>query len=403
MAELSFKTLSFKQEGSKIKVNFLKIFYFYLDDKLLSKIGDFKIKDSSIIFEKTPEKRAERKFNSLLAEGFKDLKNTISGKKTIYIHKNSGIPLIGSNSFGIVDRNTSIIDVRPITSCNLNCIFCSVDAGLSSRNQVDFVVEREYLVEEFKKLVDFKGCDVEVHLGTQGEPLLYAEIIELIKDLSSIKKVKTISMDTNGTLLTEELVDKLAEAGLTRINLSLNAMDKNLARKLAGCNYDIEKIKKIASYAAKKIELAIAPVLVPGFNDDEIKKLIEFAKKLKSNRRGYFIGIQNFLNYRFGRNPCKQMSWDKFYLMMKDLEKKTNTKLILGPEDFNIQKTKKLPKPFKKGQIIKAEILCPGRLKNEMLAVASNRVISIPTCFKKGIVKIRITRTKHNIFMGKLV
>ena len=403
MAELSFKTLSFKQEGSKIKVNFLKIFYFYLDDKLLSKIGDFKIKDSSIIFEKTPEKRAERKFNSLLAEGFKDLKNTISGKKTIYIHKNSGIPLIGSNSFGIVDRNTSIIDVRPITSCNLNCIFCSVDAGLSSKNQADFVVEREYLIEEFKKLVDFKECDVEVHLGTQGEPLLYAEIVELIKDLSSIKKVKTISMDTNGTLLTEELVDKLAEAGLTRINLSLNAMDKNLARKLAGCNYDIEKIKKIASYAAKKIELAIAPVLVPGFNDDEIKKLIEFAKKLKSNRRGYFIGIQNFLNYRFGRNPCKQMSWDKFYLMMKDLEKKTNTKLILSPEDFNIQKTKKLPKPFKKGQIIKAEILCPGRLKNEMLAAASNRVISIPNCFKKGIVKIRITRTKHNIFMGRLV
>lgn len=402
MAELSFKTLSFKQEGNKIRVSFLKIFYFYLDNNLLDKIGKFKAKGNSIIFQGISEKRAERRFNSLLAKGFRDLKNTISGKRTIYVHKNSGIPLIGSNSFGLIDRNTSIIDLRPITSCNLNCIFCSIDAGLSSKNQVDFVVEREYLVEEFKKLVDFKECNVEVHLGTQGEPLLYAEIVELIKDLSSIKKVKTISMDTNGTLLTEELVDKLAEAGLTRINLSLNAMDKNLARKLAGCDYNVEKIKKIASYAAKKIELAIAPVLVPGFNDDEMKKLIEFAKKLKSNRRGYFIGIQNFLNYRFGRNPCKQLSWDKFYLMMKDLEKKTNTKLILGPEDFNIQKTKKLPKPFKKGQIIKAEILCPGRLKNEMLVAASNRVISVPNCFKKGIVKIRITRTKHNIFMGRL-
>jgi len=369
----------------------------------LNKIGKFKAEGNSIIFQGISEKRAERRFNSLLAKGFRDLKNTVSGKRTIYIHKNSGIPLIGSNSFGLIDRNTSIIDIRPITSCNLNCIFCSIDAGLSSKNQVDFVVEREYLVEEFKKLVDFKECDVEVHLGTQGEPLLYAEIIELIKDLSSIKKVKTISMDTNGTLLTEELVDRLAEAGLTRINLSLNAMDKNLARKLAGCDYNVEKIKKIAYYATKKIELAIAPVLVPGFNDDEMKKLIEFAKKLKSNRKGYFIGIQNFLNYRFGRNPCKQMPWDKFYLIIKDLEKKTNTKLILGPEDFNIQKTKKLPKPFKKGQIIKAEILCPGRLKNEMLAVASNRVISIPNCFKKGIVKIKITRTKHNIFMGKLV
>ena len=403
MAELSFKTLSFKQEDNKTRINFLKIFYFYLDNNLLDKIGKFKAKGSSIIFEGIAEKRAERRFNSLLAKGFRDLKNTISGKRTIYVHKNSGIPLIGSNSFGLIDRNTSIIDIRPITSCNLNCIFCSIDSGISSKNQVDFIVEKDYLVEELKKLVDFKECDVEVHLGTQGEPLLYAEIVELIKDISSIEKVKTISMDTNGTLLTEELVDKLAEAGLTRINLSLNAMDKNLARKLAGCDYNVEKIKKIASYAAKKIELAIAPVLVPGFNDDEIKKLIEFAKKLKSNRSGYFIGIQNFLNYRFGRNPCKQLSWDKFYLMMKDLEKKTNTKLILGPEDFSIQKTKKLPKPFKKGQIIKAEIVCSGRLKNEMLAVASNRVISIPTCFKKGIVKIRITRTKHNIFMGRLV
>jgi len=124
---------------------------------------------------------------------------------------------------------------------------------------------------------------------------------------------------------------------------------------------------------------------------------------MKSGRKGYFIGIQNFLNYRFGRNPCKQLSWDKFYLMMKDLEKKTNTTLILGPEDFNIQKTKKLPKPFKKGQIIKAEIVCSGRIKNEMLTAASNRTISVPNCFKKGIVKIKITRTKHNIFMARLV
>ena len=403
MAELSFKTLSFKQEGNKTRVNFLKIFYFYIDNKLLAKIGDFKIKDNSIIFEKTPEKRAERKFNSLLAEGFKDLRNTISGKKTIYIHKNSGTPLIGSNSFGIVDRNTSIIDIRPITSCNLNCIFCSIDSGISSKNQVDFVVEKDYLVEEFKKLVDFKGCDIEVHLGTQGEPLLYAEIVELIKDLSSIEKVKTISMDTNGVLLTEELVNKLAKAGLTRINLSLNAIDEKIARKLAGCNYDIKKIKKIAPYVAKKMELAIAPVLVPGFNDDEIEKLIEFAKKMKSDRKGYFIGIQNFLNYRFGRNPCKQLSWNEFYSRMRELEKKTETKLIVGPKDFNIQKTKKLPKPFKKGRIIKAEIICLGRIKNEMLAVASNRIISVPNCFKKGIVKIKITRTKHNIFMGRLV
>jgi len=402
MAKLNFKTLSFKDEGSNIKVNFLRIFYFYLDKESLEKIGKFKLDKNSITFE-TAENRAERKFNQLLFKNFNNLINMISGKKTVYIHRNSGIPLVGSNSFGIVDRNTSIVDIRPITSCNQNCIFCSVDAGLSSKNQVDFVIEREYLTEEFRKLVEFKGCNVEVHLGSQGEPLLYAEIVELIKDMASIKRVKTISMDTNGSLLTEEFVDKLAKAGLTRINLSLNAMDKNLARKLAGCNYDVEKIKKIAIYISKKMQVAIAPVLVPGFNDNEMENLIEFAKKLRGNRKGYFIGIQNFLNYRFGRNPCKQLSWDKFYEKMKILEKKTGVNLLLSAEDFNIQKTKKLPKPFKKGEIIKAEIVCPGRLKNEMLAAASNRTISVPNCFKKGNVKIKITRTKHNIFMGNIV
>jgi uncharacterized Fe-S cluster-containing radical SAM superfamily enzyme len=402
MAKLNFKTLSFKDEGNNIKVNFLRIFYFYLNKESLERIGKFKLDKNSITFE-TAENRAERKFNQLLFKGFNNLINTVSGKKTIYIHRNSGIPLIGSNSFGIVDRNTSILDIRPITSCNLNCIYCSVDSGLSSKNQVDFVVEREYLVEEFKKIADFKGYDIEIHIGTQGEPLLYAELVELIRDFSSFEKVKTISMDTNATLLNEELVDKLAEAGLTRLNVSLNSMNGEIARKMAGYNYNVEKIKKIALYASKKIQVAIAPIFLPGFNEGEMENLIEFAKKLRGNRKGYFIGIQNFLNYRFGRNPCKQLSWDKFYEKMKILEKKTGVNLLLSADDFNIKKTKKLPKPFKKGEIIYANIICPGRLKNEMLAVASNRTISVPNCFKRGKVKIKITRTKHNIFMGNVL
>jgi hypothetical protein len=83
---------------------------------------------------------------------------------------------------------------------NLNCIYCSVDSGLSSKNQVDFVVEREYLVEEFKKIADFKGYDIEIHIGTQGEPLLYAELVELIRDFSSFEKVKTTGIEPNQEL-----------------------------------------------------------------------------------------------------------------------------------------------------------------------------------------------------------
>ncbi len=400
MAELCFKTLHFKDEGKRIKVIFFRIFYFYIEKDELEKIGKFKVKDSSIIFDNVAEARAERKFSQLLFKGFNNLTNMVSGKNAVYIHRNSGIPLIGSNSFGIVDRNTSIVDIRPITSCNLNCIYCSVDSGLSTRNQTDFVVEREYLVEEFKKILDFKDCELEIHLGTQGEPLLYAEIAELVKDLSSFKEVKTISMDTNATLLNEELVDRLADAGLTRINVSINSLNPEIAEKMAGCKYNVEKIKKIVLYASKKMQVAIAPVLLPGFNENEMEKLIEFAKKLRKNNESYFIGIQNFLNYRFGRNPCKQLSWDQFYEKMRELEKKTKTKLLLNADDFNIKKTKKLAKPFKKGDVIEAQVVCPGRLKNEMIAVSKNRSISVLNCFKKGKIRIKIIRDKHNIFVG---
>ena len=131
-----------------------------------------------------------------------DLKNKITNKKTIYIHQNSGIPLIGNNAFGLIDRNTSIIEVRCITGCNLDCIHCSVD---QDKRPVDFVVEKDYLVQEFKELVKHKGInEIEAHIGTQGEPLLYSPLADLITDLSVIPEVSVIALDTNGTLLTKK-------------------------------------------------------------------------------------------------------------------------------------------------------------------------------------------------------
>lgn len=403
MATLEFKDLTFEYCKDKIKVNFLKIFYFYLDKKVLEKISKFKINKNKITFEDISEQKAQRKFNFLLQQGFQNLKNKVTNRKTIYIHKNSGIPLIGSVYFGIIDRGTNIIEVRPITGCNLNCIYCSVDEGVPSKRKIDFVIEKDYLVEELKKLIDFKDTsNIEVLINSQGEPLLYADLADLIKDINKIKAVKLISIDTNGTLLTKNLIDKLAEAGLARVNLSLNALSKNIAQKIANKPYNIKKVLEIVPYIPKKLDLIIAPIWIPGYNDKEIPKLIEFTKKIGAGKNCPPIGIQNFLNYKFGRNPVKAISWEVFFKKIKDLEKKHNINLTIK-ECFIIIRTKKLPKPFKKKEIIKAKIILPGRLKNEKLAVANERLISIPDCYKEGIVKIKITRAKHNIFFGELI
>ena len=128
-------------------------------------------------------------------------------------------------------------------------------------------------------------------------------------------------------------------------------------------------------------------------------KIIEFAKKI-----GADLGIQNFLPYRFGKNPVKSIDFDKFFDKLRGWEKKYNLKLIKTESDFNITKTKPLPKPFKKGDIIKAQIACQGRFKGERIAISDNRSISIPHYHKEAPqIKLRITRSKHNIFIGEPV
>jgi len=402
MAELKFKNLSFTDEKNKIKVLLLKYFYFFIDKEELKKIGNFEIKKNSILFKQISKEAAERKFNFAISKNIKNLKSSIIGKKAIYIHKNSDIPLIGTNYFGIIDRGSSLIEIKPVTGCNLDCIYCSID---QNKRYIDFVIEKDYLVNELKKVIEYKEIDgIEIHIGPNGEPLLYADMIGLIKDISRIKQVKTISIDTNGTLLNKKIVKKLEKAGLTRINLSINALDAKLAKKIAGCTYNIKKIKEIAGYIAKKsrIDLILAPVMIQGINDEEMPKLVEFALKIGPGKYP-LIGIQNFLNYKFGKNPVKQVSFDNFKKKIKNIEKKYKTRLLLNESDFNIKKAKTLPKPFKKGDIIKADIILDGRLKNEKLAVSDGRLISIPNCSKKGNVRLKIIRSKHNIFVGKLI
>ncbi len=395
MAKLAFKDLTFEEQKDCIKVNFLKIFYFYIEKQQLKQISDFIIGEDSITFKDAPEKKARTKFNFLLEKGFKELKNSLNGKKTAYIHQNSGIPLIGSLAFGIVDRGTDMIEVKPITSCALNCVFCSVGEGLSSKKEADFVVEKDYLVNELKKLIDYKNCPVDVYINPHGEPLLYADIVQLVEDISKLKHVRVLSIITSGSLLTKELADELIKAGLNRLNISLNAIEPEIARKLAGTShYDVEHVKEMAAYTAKKIKVVIAPVYVPGFNDEEMPKLIEFANKINAS-----IFIQNFMCNKRGRNPAKELPMDKFYIMLKELEKQYNTKLIA---DCGLVKTKELPKPFKKGDTVKAEIVCQGRYKNEGIAAANGRAITIPDCYKTGIVPVKIARSRYNIFIGKV-
>lgn len=424
MSKIEFKQLEFEElSKTEVKAKFLKRYYFIFDkNELDSKLKNLKISKNSIISE-DDEKTLNKEFSKILDKGFQNLMNSVTRRKTIYIHQNSSIPLIGTNYIGIVDRNTNCIEIKPSTGCNLNCIYCSVDEGFSeeTNKKYDFLVEKDYLVNELKKLCALKEKNIsekglEIHIGPQGEPLLYPELTELIYDMrNEIKSIKRISMDTNGLMLNEKYVDELVGAGLTRFNISLNSVNKKTCDKMSNRNYNLDHLIKIIKYiddkyASKgKCELILAPVLLSEYNDseEELDAFMKFAVKISGLNNGIKAGFQNFLSYPRGRNPSKQKTWEEFFDILKKLENKYKTKLIFDAKDFLIEKNDVLKKPFRKDENLKVEIKCPGMYKNDRIAIAgerkkeNERAIMIHNCpQEKGTIRVKITREKHNVFDG---
>ena len=400
--EFKFEDIRFVEENSAVRGFFLGYYYFDLSEEDLERLGKWKVKDKALIISGN-EDMVKKKFNAMLDRKLHELKS-LQGKDTIYVYEGF-LPLIGSLYFGIMDRNTNVVEVRPLTGCNLNCIFCSVDLN---QRQKDFVVNADYLADEFSKVAEQKfmaGVEVEAHINAQGEPLMYQKLPYLIQKITDSGYASVISIDTNGTLLTQKLVDELVEAGLTRFNISLNSLCSEMGTKIAGKTYPSDHVIKMCKYIAKKADILIAPVWMQGMNDHEIEDMIKFSlelKKIRPQQTVPMIGIQNFLEYEYGKQPAKQISFEDFYKKLEPFEKKYKMKLVFDKDDFNIKKCITLKKPFRKNQHVECEIACDGKFPGEKLAFAGDRVISLPNCDAKigKKVKVTLTREKYNVFYG---
>ncbi|MDD1669518.1 MAG: radical SAM protein, partial [Methanomicrobiales archaeon] len=208
---------------------------------------------------------------------------------------------------------------------------------------------------------------------------------------------------------TPEKIEGLERAGLDRVNLSLHALDPGLARTLAGVSwYDIEQVKGAAGNIARsRIDLLIAPVFLPGKNDDEIPKLVSFAREIGAGKRWPALGIQKCEHYRYGRNigGMKFQTWWQFYnRSIRAWEKESGVRLLLTPGDFGIEKRELLPAVFRKGEKVLVDIQAPGWIRGEMLGVGRNRVVSVMDCPRKeGAIRVQIISAKHNIYVAKPV
>ena len=325
----------------------------------------------------------------------------------------SSIPLVGCIAFGLIDRGTNLIQVRPISTCPLSCIFCSTNAGPKSRiRQTEYIVPLDYLVEEFEKITAFKGKrKIEAHIDTVGDPITYPYIAELVSRISQIEGVEVVSLQTHGSILDEKMLDRLSAAGLTRINLSVDALDPELARKLADTEwYDVKKVIQLIEYITSNtsIDLLLAPVWIPKINDAEIPKIIELAKKVGAGKRFPPLGIQRYEIHKHGRKVkgVRAHSWKYFYARLREWEKEFGVKLVLRPEDFGIHKRRMLPIPYRKYETVKVRVVGPGWLRREKLTVTLNgdRTVTLVNAEEIPVeakLKARIVANKHNIFVAE--
>lgn len=181
-------------------------------------------------------------------------------------------------------RKINYLRVSVTKRCNLNCTYC----GAQNENAQD-----ELTAEQIEKIVrafaDFGITKVRL---TGGEPLVRSDICDIVKRISCIDGIKKIALTTNGVRL-KDYADKLKQAGLTAVNISLDTTDKEQFSKITG--YDMldnvfEGIDECERVGLSP--LRINAVLIKGQNDNQAANLIEIAKKRKIDVR--FIELMPF-------------------------------------------------------------------------------------------------------------
>ena len=118
------------------------------------------------------------------------------------------------------NRKINYLRISVTDRCNLRCLYCMPEEG------VKLLPHGEIL--SFDEIAAFARVAVSMGIEkiriTGGEPLVRKGIVELVRMISSIGGIKDLSMTTNGTMLTRFAMP-LKEAGLQRVNISLDTLD----------------------------------------------------------------------------------------------------------------------------------------------------------------------------------
>ncbi len=184
--------------------------------------------------------------------------------------------------------------------CNLRCQYCMPEEGVSHLEHGKILSYEE--IESIVQVAASMGVR-KIRL-TGGEPLVRRDLEKLIEKIARIPEIEDISMTTNAIYL-EERLQSLKDAGLNRINISLDSLRAERFRELTRGG-DLNKVLRgiEAAIAIGLNPVKVNAVMIKGFNDDEIEDFIRWTLETPIQMRFIeYMPIGDSLTWKDGFFP----------------------------------------------------------------------------------------------------
>ena len=159
--------------------------------------------------------------------------------------------------------------------CNLRCRYCMPEDGVCKKRHEEMLTQEEMIMA----IRAAAALGIRKLRITGGEPLVKSNIVGLCRAAAAVDGIEEVCLTTNGTLL-PKLAVPLREAGVRRLNISLDTLDAEKFRYITRIGNLEDALAGIeASLEAGFDKIKINSVLIGGFNDDEIPSLAALTQR----------------------------------------------------------------------------------------------------------------------------
>ena len=179
--------------------------------------------------------------------------------------------------------------------CNLRCRYCMPEEGVPKKDHAAMLTEDEMIL----------AVEAAASLGitklriTGGEPLVKKNILSICRRAARVPGIREVCMTTNGLRL-PELAVPLREAGVRRLNISLDTLDPDKYAQITRCGALSDALAGIhAALGAGYDKIKLNAVLIGGFNDDEIEEMAKLTLRYPLDMR--FIELMPMGENGFGK------------------------------------------------------------------------------------------------------